>query len=340
MATTKADRDERPDNDGARQRHGSLPEQRRDRGQPAARSGDTVPPPAAADVGRVGAAGAGRVHRDAPADGRAAARREPVDRHRADRVHGQPGADVHRVSAPGRRAGGAARRRRGGEDRLHQHRPQAAAGRDGAQPADAHAAAGGHRQPYGGRRRLRAGDSARRGHLLRGRPAPAGGHLGGLRRRVRRLLGQLHPVGARSAAAGLHAVGGADPRPRTAGQPALQPGVHRRVVAARGRGGLVPDRPRDRAAAAGDRHRRRSGRHAEDGAGDGRRPARLPGRRGRAGGGAPPAAGGRAAGRFAPARRRRLADQRRGAADGHADTAHLRPVHHSRAWCTATSPAR
>ena len=65
--------------------------------------------------------------------------------------------------------------------------------------------------------------------------ASARRHLGRLRGGLGRVLGQLHPFGHRSAAAGLHPAGRSNPRPRADGQSAEQPGLHRRLVAARHR---------------------------------------------------------------------------------------------------------
>ncbi len=48
-----------------------------------------------------------------------------------------------------------------------------------------------HPQSHRGGRRLRAGDPAGRGDLLRGRAASAGRHRGGLRRRLGRVLGNV-----------------------------------------------------------------------------------------------------------------------------------------------------
>jgi len=70
------------------------------------------------------------------------------------------------------------------------------------QPADADADPRGHRQPHGRGCRICAGDSARRGDLLRGRATPACGNWRSVRGRVRRLFGQLRSFGAGPAPAG------------------------------------------------------------------------------------------------------------------------------------------
>ena len=98
-------------------------------------------------------------------------------------------------------------------------------------------------------RRLRPRHSARRGDLLRCGQASAGGHRGRVRRRFGRLLGELHPLGHRPPAPGLHAVRCPDPGSGGPGQSALQSGVHRGLLHPRDRRRLVPDRPGDRAEA-------------------------------------------------------------------------------------------
>ncbi len=192
----------------------------------------------------------------------------PVDGHRPRHVPRAVGAHLHRFRAARRGAGGPARGRSGRENRLHQRRPKADPGPHVGEPADPDAHPGRHRQPHRGRRRLRARHPPGRGHLLRGGPAPPGRHLGRLRGRLGRVLGQLHPLGHRPPAAGVHPAGGADPRRRADGQPAEQPRVHRPFVAARHRRRLVPDRPRHRAAPAVHGRRRRPRRDAEDGRAD------------------------------------------------------------------------
>ena len=93
--------------------------------------------------------------------------------------------------------------------------PEGHARAHAASAADADADPRGVRQPHGGRRRLRARDSARRRDLLRGGPPSAGRHRGGVRRRLGRVQRQLHSLGHRPAAAGLHPVGRADHRSRS-----------------------------------------------------------------------------------------------------------------------------
>ena len=166
--------------------------------------------------------------------------------------------------------------------------------------------------------------------FLRRRQASPGRHLSRVRRCLGRLLGQLHPLWNRPAAPGLHPVRGPDLRPREAGQPALQPGVHGALLDPRDRGRLVPHGPRDRTAAPRHAGRRRSGTDAQDGGAEPQGPPRLPRRHGRPGArpGRPSGLG--VARYIATAQRRRRTDRVLGAPDADAGAPDLRLLPDSR----------